>query len=110
MDRVTELMMSHSNAGTIHIMESARHFFLTRLMYEGLTHDLIPEHRYDQLAEEAWAIFILPAILSYHTWLKDVMVPSPQIDSLVADIIDDIRQDWTEELSAVKGQFLENLA
>lgn len=110
MDRVTELMMSHSNAGTLHVMDSARHFFLTRFMYEGLTHDLVTEARYDQLVQEAWSVFILPTILSYHTWLKDVMTPHPEIDIMVAEIIDDIRDDWVAEMTALKGQFLENLA
>jgi hypothetical protein len=110
MDRAAELMLSHSNAGTLHAMDSARHFFVTRLMYEGLTHDIIPEAKFDQLVDEAWAIFILPAITSYHTWLKEVMVPDPEVDFIIDEILADIRQDWTIEMQAVKTHFLENLA
>jgi hypothetical protein len=109
MDRVTQIMMSHSNAGTVDTLTGARHFFITRAMYEGLL-GTMTEARYDQLSQEAWSTFVLPQILSFHTWLREVMTPHPEMDTMINNIIEEIRFDWLEDLASLKVEFLENLA
>lgn len=105
----TELMMEHSNSGTFHLLDSASHFFMTRLMCQA-TDSPPTEAVYNQLVEEAWCLFVLPAIQSYHTWLKDVLPPSSELDDAVDQILVTLRSDWTESLMELKASMLEDLA
>lgn len=109
-DRIAEYLMTHSNAGTFHTMDSARHFFLTRFMYEGLANDAVTEAQYNLLAEEAWSLFVLPAIQSFHTWLKDIIPASPEMEESLEEVLAAAYSDWIEEMTSYKSQLLENLA
>lgn len=97
LNQTSEVLAEESNAGTLALLSSARHFLTTRLLYQFIWKGGMTEAEFDQLAAEAWHVFIAPALYSFHTWLIEVADPETQEmmkESMVSQLIGHVRHDW----------------
>ncbi len=110
LDQTSEVLAEHSNSGTMHLLSAAQHFLTTRLLYQFIWKGGLSEASYDQLASEAWSIFVSPSIYSFHTWLIEVADPDTQEmmrSNVVDKLINRVRVDWEVWAAETKDEWLE---
>lgn len=108
---INEFLSEHASAGTAHMMDGAGHWLITRLAYQQILDDL-DEKKFDQLAEEAFSLFILSSIQTYHTWATELLAADLRyVQGIILDeLIGDLRGRWLEWMVDLKLDFVDNLS
>ena len=102
-EEIHEFLASHSNEGTTHLYSAAFHFFIAKLVVHQIYGQKLTEALYSQYAEEAWNAFVLPSVLSFHTWVGE---GSDIWANETPAIVDAIKADWYGWIDGYKVEHL----